>query len=121
MSVSHFGQVQVRDLPGVTARYLMSHCQPLECPPGGWLPRAATSNCEVYTSGMYVMPCYLPFGSLPPMFLACFFGTLLGLAGLFLGCWAQKPSGEAEAAHGTANAEAVENMSKTRIQEHADL
>lgn len=52
----------------------------LDCGGGGWVPRG--EGCfflQNYTGGLYMHPCELPFGSLPPMFLAAVFSCLLGL------------------------------------------
>ena len=65
----------------------------LDCGGGGWLPRG--DGCFFlanYTGGLHIHPCYLPFGSLPPIFLASCFGCLLGLLILFWQCNKQQPS-----------------------------
>ena len=56
------------------------------------MPRTTDlANCVTYedAGGLYLQPCYLPFGSLPPMFLFAFFATLVGLLSLIAGCNAE--------------------------------
>ena len=72
---------------GETTTTINATCTPITpftCPSGGWMPRPSLQNCEVYTSGMFVQPCYLPFFSLPPMFLVVFVITVVGLGTLFV-------------------------------------
>ena len=92
----------------------------MECPPGGWLPRPALQSCELHTGALYVMPCYLPFFSLPPMFLFCFFITAIGLIAMigsgFVGKKAP-PSG----ASGSEIASKLESLGTSKHENAADL
>ena len=90
----------------------MATCPTYECPVR-WEPRPEISDCRVYTSGIYLQPCQIAFVALPPMFLASFFGCLMGLGMLILSCL--RP-GKAE-----ASAPSMDTMSKSRQLEHGQL
>ena len=65
----------------------------LTCSPGGWLPIG--DGCfflKNYTGGLHIQPCYLPFGSLPPLFHASVWCCLLGLLLLIWQCNKQQPA-----------------------------
>lgn len=115
--------------PPTRTHIMNDTCVPYVCA-SGWEPRAELSNCEAYTSGMYVQPCILPFGNMPPLFLACFFGCIVGLTALFWSC--RQPTKEAAHAADSAppkvggTAEDMphalpDSMSTTRVTEHAQI
>lgn len=100
----------------------ITHCVPYSCP-SSWIPRSTWNDfhkCEPYTTGMYVQPCELPFQNMPPLFLASFFGCLLGLAALFWSCREPKGAAEATQARG-APAAMVETLGTTRHSYDAQL
>ena len=83
--------------------------------------RCELQSCELHAGALYVMPCYLPFFSLPPMFLFCFFITAIGLIAMigsgFVGKKAPPPSG----ASGSEMASKLESLATSKHENAADL
>lgn len=79
-------------------------------------------TCELFTGGLFVMPCYMPFFNLPPIFLASFFGTLIGIILLIRSCNQQPPEGHDDAAPSTPNPSNFNpNLSTTVVGTASDL